>query len=305
MSNPNPVRVQSGVPNGGQFAPDPRQEGSPFDDAMNDTTPVAMADLGIAVGDSQHLTDFDTGDAMFDRLDLWHAQDGYGVNGMVPIDLYNGIDDGPGAFKYLTDHEPDIDNYLNDRYGADLELGSMKSDEQAAQFVVPLADTDTTADVLTRLRETTKATDLHNDLKSGGLYTDLRETLARQDTERKEAEGSYVTAAMWTAADDGGEPIEDNFEESDIDPASLAEQREQLVDFMRANRKLLAKAAELRPDFYDAAQTGHDFHLTRNGHGTGFWDRGLGEVGNQLAEAAKVHGSAELVAGDDGKLYFQ
>jgi hypothetical protein len=40
----------------------------------------------------------------------------------------------------------------------------------------------------------------------------------------------------------------------------------------------------------DAGQCGHDFALTRNGHGAGFWDRGLGEVGQRLTEASKPYG---------------
>jgi hypothetical protein len=38
------------------------------------------------------------------------------------------------------------------------------------------------------------------------------------------------------------------------------------------------------------ARAGHDFWLTRRGHGTGFWDRGLGKLGDRLSEAAKVYG---------------
>ena len=37
----------------------------------------------------------------------------------------------------------------------------------------------------------------------------------------------------------------------------------------------------------DAAQTGHDFILTANHHGVGFWDRGLGEIGDRLTEATR------------------
>jgi hypothetical protein len=37
----------------------------------------------------------------------------------------------------------------------------------------------------------------------------------------------------------------------------------------------------------DASQTGHDFILTANGHGCGFWDRGLGELGDRLTEATR------------------
>lgn len=35
---------------------------------------------------------------------------------------------------------------------------------------------------------------------------------------------------------------------------------------------------------------GHDFALTRNGHGAGFWDRGLGEIGDMLTEECKPYG---------------
>jgi hypothetical protein len=44
---------------------------------------------------------------------------------------------------------------------------------------------------------------------------------------------------------------------------------------------------------------GHDLLLTRSGHGAGFWDRGLGELGDRLSEAARAYGStsAEIVNG--------
>jgi hypothetical protein len=38
------------------------------------------------------------------------------------------------------------------------------------------------------------------------------------------------------------------------------------------------------------SQAGHDFYLTRNGHGAGFWDRGLGDAGDRLTRASKVYG---------------
>jgi hypothetical protein len=50
-------------------------------------------------------------------------------------------------------------------------------------------------------------------------------------------------------------------------------------------------------------QAGHDFWLTRNGHGAGFWDRGLGEVGRRLTDACKPYGSAYLYVGDNGMIY--
>ena len=47
---------------------------------------------------------------------------------------------------------------------------------------------------------------------------------------------------------------------------------------------------------YIAARTvgdfAHDFALTRNRHGAGFWDRGLGDIGARLTEAAHAYGDS-------------
>jgi len=52
-------------------------------------------------------------------------------------------------------------------------------------------------------------------------------------------------------------------------------------------------------------QIGHDFWLTRNGHGAGFWDRGLGDMGEKLTEIAKSFGGCNAVLGDDGSIYLE
>lgn len=44
---------------------------------------------------------------------------------------------------------------------------------------------------------------------------------------------------------------------------------------------------------YPESYAGHDLWLTRSGHGCGYWDRGLGELGDRLTEAAKAMGSAD------------
>lgn len=53
----------------------------------------------------------------------------------------------------------------------------------------------------------------------------------------------------------------------------------------------------------DDGRNGHDFWLTRNGHGAGFWDRGYGKVGDRLTDAAHAWGTSDIYIGDDGKLY--
>lgn len=41
----------------------------------------------------------------------------------------------------------------------------------------------------------------------------------------------------------------------------------------------------------DPERAGHDFLLTRNRHGAGFWDRGYGVVGRMLTDASRPYGS--------------
>jgi hypothetical protein len=54
-----------------------------------------------------------------------------------------------------------------------------------------------------------------------------------------------------------------------------------------------------------AEQCGHDFWLTRNGHGTGFWDRfPKTDAHKRLDVAAMAFGKADLYLGDDGKVYL-
>lgn len=56
-------------------------------------------------------------------------------------------------------------------------------------------------------------------------------------------------------------------------------------------------------EYGDEEKSGHDFLLTRNRHGAGYWDRGLGEIGRKLTEAAHTFGSCDLYVGDDGEIY--
>lgn len=54
-------------------------------------------------------------------------------------------------------------------------------------------------------------------------------------------------------------------------------------------------------------QLGHDFWLTRNRHGAGFWDRDFGteESRQALTKLSDVFGEIDLVMGDDGLLYLE
>lgn len=44
----------------------------------------------------------------------------------------------------------------------------------------------------------------------------------------------------------------------------------------------------------NGGMAGHDLALTHGGHGTGFWDRGLGRIGDMLSDDAKTYGTHTL-----------
>lgn len=60
----------------------------------------------------------------------------------------------------------------------------------------------------------------------------------------------------------------------------------------------------IKPAGHTPKQAGHDFWLTRNGHGSGFWDGDWPEPwASILDEGAKCYGPFETYLGDDGKIY--
>jgi len=54
---------------------------------------------------------------------------------------------------------------------------------------------------------------------------------------------------------------------------------------------------------YGPYEAGIDFWLTRNGHGAGFWDRGLGELGDTLSAACDAFGEVCAYLGDDSRVH--
>lgn len=78
--------------------------------------------------------------------------------------------------------------------------------------------------------------------------------------------------------------------------------------FQRTAADLLT-AAYAR-DGYTAQRAGHDFWLTRNGHGAGFWDRieleadGLGDQLTELCGHGTEFPGVDVCAGDDGEAHI-
>ena len=55
----------------------------------------------------------------------------------------------------------------------------------------------------------------------------------------------------------------------------------------------------------DSEQAGHDFWLTRNGHGAGFWDGDYEEAkGKRLSDACDAYGELNIWVDEKGSLHF-
>lgn len=125
---------------------------------------------------------------------------------------------------------------------------------------------------------------------------------------------AYVTALLWSEMDNadpetGGDPVDANFCDEDLTEKSLEEILKDCEEFQRDN----AEALQVYYDGlnYGPDQAGHDFALTRNRHGAGFWDRYYGDdkelytvCHETLTEAAHAVGEIHIGVGE-GKLYYE
>lgn len=115
----------------------------------------------------------------------------------------------------------------------------------------------------------------------------------------------YVAAALWSSIDEFGEPLDAVFSADDIAPACMDAMRASCLDFIASNSADINLYLGVMSDGVHPSelQAGRDFWLTRNRHGAGFWDRGLGAIGERLSDAARIYGSVDLYVGDDGLIY--
>jgi hypothetical protein len=107
---------------------------------------------------------------------------------------------------------------------------------------------------------------------------------------------AYITAALWSSTDDSDVPLDSNYGPHSLAPETRAAMRADCRKFYDSHH------AEWAPEWSDE-QAGHDFWLTRNGHGVGFWDRDHGDKGDRLSEAARAFGEVYLHVGDNGRIY--
>lgn len=119
---------------------------------------------------------------------------------------------------------------------------------------------------------------------------------------------AYIEAALWSTNDEsneqGGNPLDDNYGAEDIAPATLKAMVADCKRFQEENAADIATGDD-RTGYTAVEHAGHDFWLTRNGHGCGFWDGDWPEeAGGRLTRACEAFGEINLyVSDDDGVIY--
>lgn len=143
---------------------------------------------------------------------------------------------------------------------------------------------------------------------------------------------AYLETALWAehdnADENGGEPLDANYDIGDFTAEALQRAKDVCNDFRqmewsedrdpteRTERRTMTVQAWLdsidRPavkqysdgEWSAAESDGHDFWLTRGGHGAGFWDRGYGDIGRIVTAACKTFGEAYIGVCGDGTLDY-
>lgn len=96
-------------------------------------------------------------------------------------------------------------------------------------------------------------------------------------------------------------PLDDNYDITDLAPETLARMAEDCRRFQVEAGD--AVSVRKHPQYTPEELAGHDFWLTRAGHGAGFWDGDWPEPeASQLDTLAKGFGECDLYVGDDGKV---
>jgi hypothetical protein len=111
---------------------------------------------------------------------------------------------------------------------------------------------------------------------------------------------AYIMAALWT--------YDENAPSGEFSTSGRFE-----ILFPQIGRETLLKMVEDCARFqreadltdYPTKQAGHDFWLTRNHHGCGFWENDYGTESQckKLTEFSHGFGEVDLYEGDDGKIY--
>lgn len=97
---------------------------------------------------------------------------------------------------------------------------------------------------------------------------------------------AYLECALWLSTDEEGQPLDDVNSINDISEQTYSEAEADCADFIADNDK------DINGKY---SQAGHDFWLTRNHYGAGFWDGNWPKAaGQRMTLASQAFGMVDL-----------
>jgi hypothetical protein len=128
------------------------------------------------------------------------------------------------------------------------------------------------------------------------LETEIDEFLSGEMPD--EFVSAYAECALWSSTDFDGNPLDDSATVDDISRETMQQMETDCAAFWNRNGWILR---------HNVGRAGHDFWLTRNRHGAGFWDGDWkidgADFGKRLTDDCRPYGGVDLYFGDDGKIY--
>lgn len=118
---------------------------------------------------------------------------------------------------------------------------------------------------------------------------------------------AYIRTALWATTDDSDTQLDKNYRSTDLADGEFDKVQDLVSQFISHAWSRLGQVSPpvQQWDRKQYLRAMHDFFLTRNGHGAGFWDGGWPEAeGKILTAVANSFGESQPYVGDDGLIYF-
>ena len=129
------------------------------------------------------------------------------------------------------------------------------------------------------------------------LRTRRKNSLKENTTVDTQTLQQYIATALWSTTDGDSGNLDDEYGFDDLAPQTLKKAKQDLEEFFEKASSYL--------EGLDPTDVAHDFWLSRNDHGAGFWDGDYEEgVGEELDKIATSFKEQDWYAGDDGKIYI-
>lgn len=116
---------------------------------------------------------------------------------------------------------------------------------------------------------------------------------------------AYIEAMLWSTLDDNYEFLDMDYNIDSFDSDSVNKIIKDCSKFYKNNKHYFIYNNSKEYGYSNDEMAGHDFFLTRMGHGTGFWDNEYLEHKSLLTEKSKEFKAYDDIFVQDGKIFVE